>query len=756
MKVLLGEDNQADAELVLRQLRKAGFAPEWTRVDNEAALRQALRERPDVVLCDYGMPQFTGLQALGVVQEVDPGIPFVLISGTIGEDTAVEAMRLGALDYLLKDRLARLGPAVEAALAQGRLRRESRHATESLQLFRTLVDQSSDAFEVIERATARFIDINECACRELGYSREELLRMGVFDIDPMVSPGLWTGFMERLQRDGCVTGETVHRRKDGTLFPVEFNSRLVRLDREYVVSVVRNISERKQAVEALQKSEERFREMAENIDEVFWMTNAAKDRMLYISPGYERIWGRTCAEVYARPRTWIDAILPEDRARVLAAATTKQATGEYAEEYRIVRPDGSVRWIHDRAFPIRDSHGKVCRIVGVASDVTGRKDLEAQFLRAQRLEAVGTLAGGIAHDLNNILAPMMMITGLLKGRLTAPEDVKTLGMLEGSVHRGANIVRQLLTFSRGLGGEKVAVQVRHLIKEMTALMKETFPREIAIRDQCAGDLWPVLGDPTMLHQVLMNLCVNSRDAMPGGGELRLVATNVELDGAAARVHPKARPGKYVVIDVVDTGHGIPPEILDRVFDPFFTTKGIGQGTGLGLSTVLGIVESHGGFVTLQSEPGHGTVFHIHLPAVDFGGGGVVPAADSPSLAGGGEMILVVDDEENIGTMTRLVLEQKNYRVLVARDGREALARLVENQDAVRLVITDMMMPVMGGAALIRALRTLRPGLRVIATSGLEQDAAVRKELEQLGVLDVIPKPSPAPLILKAVRTALGR
>ncbi len=519
----------------------------------------------------------------------------------------------------------------------------------------------------------------------------------------------------------------------------------------FILSI--DISERRQAEAALRDSEERFRQMAENINEVFWMRDPANDRMLYVSTAYEKIWGRTCAELYASPGLWAEAIRPEDRERVLAAAATKQATGEYREEFRIVRPDGSERWIYAQAFPIKDASGRVYRVVGVAQDITERKKLEEQFLRGQRMEAIGALAGGVAHDLNNILAPVLMVAGLLKARLPSQRDQEALTLVESSAQRGAAIIRQLLMFSRGVAGDRVVVQLRHLLKEMASLMEETFPREIEITSFIPGELWPVTGDATQLHQVLMNLCVNARDAMPTGGRLTLEAQNTELAAADAGVHPEAKAGRYVLTTVTDTGHGIPPEVIHRIFEPFFTTKEVGKGTGLGLSTVLGIVRSHSGFVTVRSDPGKGTTFQVFLPAAEAGGDEAV-AADAGQLPQGrGELVLVVDDEPHISTSIRLALEEHHYRVLTAGNGREALQVFLGNQDAIRLVLTDLMMPVMNGVGLVRVLRSLRADLKIIAMTGSSQEAG-QAELAELGVPEVLAKPCSPEQLLIAVRRKL--
>ena len=504
---------------------------------------------------------------------------------------------------------------------------------------------------------------------------------------------------------------------------------------------------------ALRSSEERFRQIAENISEVFWMTDVVKQRVLYISPGYEKIWGRTCASLYANPLSWVESIHEEDRSRVTAAATTRQVLGTYDETYRVIRPDGSLRWIHDRAFPVREAAGVVSRVVGVAEDITEQRVMERQFLQAQRLEAIGTLAGGIAHDLNNILAPMLMVAPLLKDRLPDPREIELITMIEQGARRGANIIRQLLTFSRGIEGERGPVQARYLLKEMAAIIRETFPREITVREQIPPDLWPILADATQIHQVLMNLCVNARDAMRHGGTLSLAARNVMLGEADLLPHPKSRPGPYLRLEIADTGEGIPREHLDRIFEPFFTTKEIGRGTGLGLSTVIGIVKSHGGFVAVASEVGRGSAFTVCLPAAVGAAEGEMPSPTAREL-GQNELILVVDDEAPVLRAISLALEAHNYRVLTAHDGREALAVFAQHREGIRLVVTDIMMPGMSGVALIRALRALEPGLRIIAASGLH-DQDRRDELALLGVTAILAKPCGQTELSSAVRKELA-
>ena len=344
---------------------------------------------------------------------------------------------------------------------------------------------------------------------------------------------------------------------------------------------------------------------------------------------------------------------------------------------------------------------------------------------------------------------MLMATGLLREAIAAPRDRELMELIEKSAQRGAGIIRQLLTFSRGIEGERVTVQVRHMIKEMAEIVRETFPRNLKLRELLSPDLWPILADPTQLHQVLMNLCVNARDAMPEGGVLSLAASNVDLDDDAVRLLMQGRPGRYVLVAVRDTGHGIPRELVDRIFEPFFTTKGVGKGTGLGLSTVSGIVRSHGGFVTVDSEIGLGSSFNIYLPSMPDSDAATAPAIKSTVMRGNGETILVVDDEPYIVATVSHCLVEYGYRVLTAKDGKQAMAEFLAHQPSIRVVVTDVMMPAMDGLKLARALRQLDPRVRVIASSGLDQ-AEKSAELTDGTIAEFLAKPYEWAELLAAV------
>jgi PAS domain S-box-containing protein len=419
-----------------------------------------------------------------------------------------------------------------------------------------------------------------------------------------------------------------------------------------------------------------------------------------------------------------------------------------------LRSDGS-------EFPIEASISQV-EVGGkklfsvILRDITDKRRAEQQLLRSQRLESVGTLAGGLAHDLNNILAPIMLSVRLLERKLANDkEGLETVAMLDQLAQRGASIIRQVLSFARGQEGERVPIVIKHVVREVGDILKETLPRNINVHLEVPNDLWSVTGDPTQLHQILMNLAVNARDAMPAGGTLTLGVHNVSLDPHFAQMQPEAHPGRYVAISVSDSGTGIAPDHLERIFDPFFTTKPHGEGTGLGLSTTLGIVRAHGGFINVYSEPNRGTRFTVYLPALASETKESAIEEREALPTGHGELILIVDDEAPIREMTRQALTAFGYRTLTAEDGTAAVSLFAQRKDDIAVVLLDMMMPFMDGLMTARALERIRPGVKVIGSSGLEGQ---RKHADAEGVefVGFLPKPYTADQLLRALADALGR
>src|SRR5262245_43762031 len=440
-----------------------------------------------------------------------------------------------------------------------------------------------------------------------------------------------------------------------------------------------------------------------------------------------------------------------DHIRVFGETNVTQRTMGKLRSLFGLRSDGE-------EFPIEASISQIDAdghklFTAIIRDVTEKKRLESQFLRAQRMESIGTLAGGIAHDLNNVLSPILTAIELLQMRFTDESGQRLLSILHTNAMRGSEMVKQVLSFARGIEGEHIPLQASHLIKEIVKILADTMPKSIDITFSIETELWAVSGDATQLHQVLMNLCVNARDAMPDGGKLRIEAENVEIDEHYARMNVEAKPGKYVSIGVIDTGLGIPEQNLTKIFDPFFTTKEHGHGTGLGLSTVAGIVRSHGGFVNVYSEIGRGARFRVYLPAIESARAAPAKPSRRDLPVGDGELILVIDDENAIREVAKETLTAFGYRVMVASDGAEAMAVFAAHKNEVKVVITDMMMPYMDGPATIRALRRLDPKVKIIATSGLKAEDKLA-DAAQLGVKTFLPKPYTAEKLLKTVAEVL--
>jgi two-component system cell cycle sensor histidine kinase/response regulator CckA len=605
---------------------------------------------------------------------------------------------------------------------------------------------------LIDLDTMGFVAVNEAATQKYGYSSAEFQSMTVKDLHlPEDRPSVAERFgpdQRHKPTDGLITR---HRKKDGSIIFAEIVSRLITIDgRELKLAVADDITERKLA-------EDRIRDQAELLD-LASDAIVVRDVEGYIqfwNKGAERLYGWTVAEAMGAK---MSKLFSQDDLRTLQAAEQEMsAKGEWSGELRKRTQTGQEIFVSSRWTLVRDDEGRPRSILMINTDVTEKKKLETQFLRAQRMEGIGTLATGMAHDLNNILAPILMSAGTLRWDMSAKDKELAISRIETSVKRGAAIIQQVLTFGRGINGDRTPVQPAEIVEEVCKIVGQTFPKDITIQAELAKGLWPVMGDRTQIHQVLLNLCVNARDAMPKGGRLGIVGRNIHLTQPKAALPGPAAPGAYVRLQISDTGCGIPPGDRERIFDPFFTTKEVGKGTGLGLSTVLGIVKSHRGVVTVSSEMGEGTTFEILLPASAEAAAIIAPAVPEQLPRGAGETVLIVDDEPDIISGMRTALQSQNYRVLVARNGREALDSVKANGQSVNVVVTDLMMPEMDGLTLIRGLRVSNPDLRIIASSGLSADAGGRgrnQELRSLGVKSFLSKPYTADKLLTALHDLL--
>jgi PAS domain S-box-containing protein len=508
----------------------------------------------------------------------------------------------------------------------------------------------------------------------------------------------------------------------------------------------RDITERKHA-------EEKIAEQAAFLDQArdAIVVRDLNGAILFWNKGAERIYGWTREEAMGRH---IGQLIYPDLGKFEAVNRLFLNQGEWSGELQHVAKDRRELTIEARWTLVRDKDGHPKSALAINTDITEKKKIEVQFMRAQRMESIGTLAGGIAHDLNNILAPIMMSIEILKQTATNPQAKSILESIAASSRRGADIVRQVLSFARGLEGERIEVPPNDLLKDIETFIKDTFPKNIRLELSLPDESWNILGDPTQLHQILLNLCLNARDAMPNGGRLTITVENALLEKQSPAMHLQAKAGRYAIINVTDSGTGIPPTILDKVFEPFFTTKEVGKGTGLGLSTVIAIVKSHDGFVNVYSEPGKGTTFKVYFPAMEASSATRKDVAILPSLPrGNGETVLIVDDEASVLAVTSQTLSAFGYRTLTANNGAEAVAIYTQHRDEISAVLSDMVMPIMDGPATIRALRKTNPSIKIIVASGSATCGSATKESDG-EIKYFLNKPYTAGTLLKTLRTML--
>ncbi len=620
-------------------------------------------------------------------------------------------------------------------------------APDSVPGFDELFHRSPLPMWIFDLETSSFHDVNAAATKRYGWSRDEFLAMTADKVRPPEDVAHFHDYrrqMESIARSGLNTQDAWrHRTKDGTLLSVETAWQIIRFHGRKAALVT--ITDRSEQT----RTEEENRELAHVLNlaaDAIIVCNLNRE-VLFWNIGAEKIYGWSADEALGRNVQELFRLNSDDAIKCITELLNK---GEWAGEMNHERKDGREVIVNSRWTLARDEdERKPKSILLINSDITETKKLESQFLRAQRLESIGTLASGIAHDLNNILSPIMMAVGIMRQSL-GPAEQKMINIIEASAARGAGIVKQVLTFARGVEGERVLLQPKHLASEMTKVMQQTFPKNIDIRTDFPADLWMVTGDSTQLHQVLLNLCVNARDAMgERGGTLKVACENMEVDEHLVRTNAGATRGPHVCFSVTDTGSGMTPEIMDKIFNPFFTTKEQGKGTGLGLATVIGIVKGHKGFLTIQSQVGVGTTFKVFIPADREAKSEAAQEITLEELRGNGELVLVVDDEAPIREAIVGTLEAHNYRCYTAEDGTDALALYFERRE-IDVVITDLHMGMMDGLTLVRSLRKLNSEIKVIVSSGHIQKQN-QAALAAIGIKTVLEKPYTADKLLKSLK-----
>ncbi len=769
LHLLIVEDSASDAGLTAHHIEHAGYEVRWERVDDRAALEAALdRQTWDVILCDFTMPDFNGTDALALVRARGDDIPFIFVSGTMGEDVAVEAMRTGAHDYVVKGNLKRLVPAIERELREAEMRRRKRKAEQALVLHTRALEATANAVVITSREG--LIEwVNPAFTKLTGYNAAEvlgqnlrLLRSGQHET------AFYAGLWRTILAGQVWRGEMINRRKGGKLYTEENTITPVQGDDgriTHFISVKHDISGRKQAEDALHRSEAELRWKTAFLEA---QVNSSLDGILVVNgEGKKILQNQRTAQLWNLPPEIASGT--DDRKQlefVMQKVKNPQAFVERAEYLYAHRDavsrdeveltDGTILDRYSSAVLGKD--GTYYGRVWTFRDMTAQRQLEAELRHSQKMDGIGQLAGGIAHDFNNMLAVIRGNAELLLMEVEPikPEAADCINQVIAASERAATLTRQLLIFSRKQVLQSQPLALNDLVKNLIKMLKRTIREDIRLECAYADSLPSVQADPGMLEQVLLNLVVNARDAMPGGGEIRIETEMVTLGEAAARERPEAKPGTFVCLRVSDTGTGIAPEHLPRIFDPFFTTKEPGKGTGLGLATVYGIVKQHGGWVEVSSQVGRGTTLKVCLPALPqpTSSGAAQPAETKPR--GGTETILLVEDDYQVRIITRRVLEAYGYNVHEAASGREALRIWNRQASEIALLLSDIVMPDgLNGRDLAEQLRTQKPGLRVVFMSGYSAEV-IGKDTEffRRTKTHFLHKPCAPIALAKTVRQAL--
>ncbi|MEW6159684.1 MAG: PAS domain S-box protein [Verrucomicrobiota bacterium] len=767
LRVLLVEDSEDAPLVVAQELERHSFVPELVRVQTQAAYQHALATGVwDVIICDYFLPGFNALTALQLLKESKLDIPFIVISGSVTEETVVNAMKAGAHDYVMKYNLTRLGPAIERELREAQNRRARRQAEadlkENIRLseakFRGVVDSLAEGLlitdldDTILYANARMTELT-------GYAPGEL--NGCRAYEKLCPPHRWESCQrhrERRKQGICDRYEMELIRKDGSITWAEISAAPLRDPQGAIVGTVgaiTDISERRQAREALQKSQESLLR-AQSVGRVgSWEVDLGQKTLTW-SPETFRIFGRSPENHSPSIDGFYQAIPTADRemVRQAVAAAIEEKT-PYSIDHRVLRPDGSERHVHEQAEIVCDGEGKPVRIIGTVQDVTERKQLEEQLRHSQKMEAVGQLAGGIAHDFNNILTVIRGYTDLVLLHSRLPLETRNqVEQIAHSAERASKLTRQLLAFSRRQFMQFTTLDLNELLRNLTSMLQRLLGEHIRLELNLESPLPAIRADAGMIEQVLVNLAVNSRDAMPRWGRLLIQTSVQDVTADYCRAHAEALPGRFLRLDVIDTGCGMDAETLQHLFEPFYTTKGVGKGTGLGLSTVYGIVKQHNGWIQVHSKLDAGTAFRIFFPLTAQSAPAAQPVLPNPGVKTGGETILLVEDEGPLREMARTILERYGYRVLPASSGPDALKMWKTHRDEIQLLLTDIVMPEgMTGRELALTLLKDRPDLKVLYTSGYSVDF-VEGDLYLREGVNFLPKPYTGQALSQAVRSSL--
>ena len=762
VRILHVEDSPEDAELIRSMLESELPGVQFHRVEDEPSFLTALGSGLfNLVLSDYNLPSFDAMRALQMVRETSPDLPFIIVSGMVGEDRAVETLKAGGTDYVLKNSLSRLGPAVRRALEESRVRRKRREAEAALK-------GNEERLRLVTRATNDAIWDWDLATNSVWFSEgfQTLFGYEVTGSEPSVE--FFTSRLHPDDLDRVVSGIRDAIKGEGNAWSGEYRfmkadgSYGYVFDRRYVIreggravrmiGAMMDITARKRAEEELRQSEERYRVIVETTNEWIWAMDL-DGRLTYSNLAVRAILGFEPPELTGTDR--LQLIHPEDlpAAKEVLARSIAEQTGWSGCVLRWRHRNGSYRHLESNAAPVFGANGELDGFRGADRDITERMQLEAQLLQSQKMEAIGTLAGGVAHDFNNLLTSILGYSDIVLQELgeghVLREDVEEI---RKAGDRAAALTRQLLAFSRKQILKPVVLELNEVVSDLEKMLRRLIGEDVELLVSQGRAVGRTRADPGQMEQVILNLVINARDAMPRGGKLRIETSGADLDESAVRVHPGATAGSYVCLTVSDTGVGMDRETQSRIFEPFFTTKGAGKGTGLGLSTVYGIVKQSGGHISVESAIGRGTAFRVYLPRV-FDAEETIPSLAPARPLTGIETVLLVEDEQGLRVLARRILETHGYAVLEASGGESALRLSRSHRGPIHLLLTDAVMPGMGGSDLARQITSERPATRVLYMSGYTDDAVVR-----YGHLDTdtafIQKPFASQALAQKVREVL--
>jgi PAS domain S-box-containing protein len=825
LRVLIVEDSEDDTLLLVRELRREGYLPTYLRVDTAAAFTTALATQEwDLIIADYTLPQFTGMAALKLLQEQAKDIPFLVVSGIINESLAVEAMKSGAQDYLMKDNLRRLAPAVDRELREAVVRRERLQTEAVLRATEAWVRHANALLlRLAKSAHLRegnlpliFAELTEAAAHNLAVNRAAIWLLtddgaqlvchdsyepdsGRHTIDTPCQVARLPLYVQSLEENLIIAASDVQQASQLCELSEDYRAKGVTstlnaatrvqdklagvvclehsgAERQWrpeeeafaasladLVSLALSAHQQRQAEEALRRSEQKYRELFENANDMIY-TLDSEGRFVTINKRGELYTGYSQGELAGMLGSKI--IAPEYLALSEERQDFKYAKPSENTVYQleIICKDGSrlplevnSRLIYENSRPIG--------IQGIARDISERKELEEQLSHAQKMEAVGRLAGAIAHDFNNVLTAILGYSQLLLRRMdanaTERQGAHTASMrrevaeIEKAAQRAATLTNQLLAFSRKQVFRPQALNLNHVITDLQNILQRLLGENIEFVTRYDRKLGSVNADPGRLEQVIVNLAVNGRDAMPAGGRLTIETANIELDAAYTNRYPEVEAGSYVMMAVSDNGIGIEKLVQSRIFEPFFTTKEPGKGTGLGLSTVYGIVKQSGGHIEVHSEPGQGTTFRIYLPRIESQPQLIVAPKTQDTPTNGTETVLLAEDDTGVRQLVRHMLQLNGYTVLEAKNAQEALAYCQEYRGLISLVLADVVMPHISGPALVQKVVAMRPEIKVLYMSGYPDSPMIPDGVIN-GTMLFLEKPFSPETLTQTIRQVLDR